>query len=63
MTDALKITSMEDYEQELKRINAEVAELRRIYGMEHITLEQRAERYKKDQQAIATVRPPPKWNI
>lgn len=62
MNRTVNITSMEDYEQELKRINAEVAELRLLYGMEHITLEQRAERYQM-KQAIATVRPPPKWNI
>ena len=63
MNRTVNIVSMEDYEQELARINDEVAELRLLYGMERLTLEQRAERYKMQQALLATVRPTPKWNI
>lgn len=63
MNRTVNIVSMEDYEQELARINDEVAELRLLYGMERLTLEQRAERYKMKQAMLATVRPTPKWNI
>lgn len=63
MNHRVNIISMEDYEQELARINDEVAELRLLYGMEYITLEQRAERYERQQAMHATVRPAPRWNI
>lgn len=63
MTTAFKIATMEDYEQELARIDDEVAQLRQLYGMEQVTLEQRAERYERKQALLATVRPAPKWNI
>lgn len=58
---------MQDVEREMKRINSDVAKLREVYGIEQMTLEQRAERWRKKQaliaEQIAAVSRMPKWMI
>lgn len=50
-------------EQRIKQIYADIAPLQREYGIKSMTLEERVERWEKNQQLLKSVRPAPKWNI